>query len=243
MTSERYQSDQTDDDLMVGLTGARFGPTSGRRIRRAQADEDAAFAPPNQADEGRSTIGTTGARFGGAARRRRDTPEGQPRSTPTPPSGDSGHVMHIDFDRTAARLPAAFDDLDEPIWPPGLAGMDGWGAITFEESLVRPYARTGGRTSVGLDLSMETLISATAEPMPFAVAARPELRRITEICAEPCSLAEVAALIALPIGVTKVLIADLVECNGVRVHPPIDTQALVMDGAFLQRVLTGLQRL
>ncbi|ASO20113.1 hypothetical protein AHOG_12350 [Actinoalloteichus hoggarensis] len=159
--------------------------------------------------------------------------------------------MHIDFDQTrpARRAPwnepADVDEVfeDDPIWPPSVGEPNTWLEASFTDSLVRPYARTGGRTSAALDVTLETLITSAKGPVPITAAARPELRRIVEICAEPRSLAEVSALLALPIGVTRVLIADLVESGGVRVHQPVDPQRLVMDGEFLRRVLTGLRRL
>ena len=74
---------------------------------------------------------------------------------------------------------------------------------------VRPFVITRGRTRpAGDDLRVETLLQA----VPGAATAflRFELREIVEVCAEPTSLAEVAARLAVPLGVARVLVDDLV---------------------------------
>ncbi|APU14670.1 putative DUF742 family protein [Actinoalloteichus sp. GBA129-24] len=236
---------------MVGLTGARFGPSTRRRARHdTPKPNEGATASTSDSVTGtsRASVGSTGARFGGAARRRRDRDD----DTSPAETVQAENAVHIDFDQTRSSRPVPWNDpLDEvgeefeedPIWPPSVGEPGTWLEASFTGSLVRPYARTGGRTSVAVDLAMETLISSSTGPVSITTAARPELRRITEICVEPRSLAEVSALLALPIGVTRVLIADLAESGGVQVHQPIDPRRLVMNGDFLQRVLTGLRRL
>jgi hypothetical protein len=74
---------------------------------------------------------------------------------------------------------------------------------------VRPFIMTGGRAAPVQDgLRLETLVAAApgaaAAPLEF------ERGRIVALCARPTTLAEVAAGIGVPLGVAKVLIADLV---------------------------------
>ncbi|MEV7616941.1 DUF742 domain-containing protein [Streptomyces sp. NPDC089799] len=74
---------------------------------------------------------------------------------------------------------------------------------------VRPFIMTGGRVEPLHDgLRLETLVVAAAgaqtETLEF------ERRRIVALCAEPATVAEVATRIGVPLGVAKVLIADLV---------------------------------
>ena len=74
--------------------------------------------------------------------------------------------------------------------------------------------------------------------------ADPRHQAIVELCAEVRSVAEVAALLDMPLGVARILLADMAGQGLVRVHdtapnlgsgvPPID---------ILERVLTGLRRL
>jgi hypothetical protein len=84
---------------------------------------------------------------------------------------------------------------------------------------VRPYTLTGGRTEAVVDLPFE----ATLVLIPQVVdrlAANPESQRILGIC-DSRSVAEVSALTKMPIGVTRVLLGDLVQQGFVRVQSTI----------------------
>lgn len=86
-----------------------------------------------------------------------------------------------------------------------------------DETLVRPFFVTGGRTQPLHDgLRIHTVL--TAPPGALHAPLRFELRRIVELCQEPRSVAEVAAGLAVPVGVARVLIADLVNGGHVRCH-------------------------
>ncbi|RJQ82569.1 DUF742 domain-containing protein [Pseudonocardiaceae bacterium YIM PH 21723] len=108
--------------------------------------------------------------------------------------------------------------------------------------LVRPYARTGGRTRPDYDLAIEALIS-TSEYGRESAAELPEHRSICGLCLETRSVAEIAAHLRLPLGVVRVLIGDMAGLGLVLVHQG----GLVMGDrpslAFLERVLSGLRRL
>ena len=58
----------------------------------------------------------------------------------------------------------------------------------------------------------------TAPPGALHAPLRFELRRIVELCQEPRSVAEVAAGLGVPVGVARVLIADLVNGGYVKCH-------------------------
>lgn len=91
---------------------------------------------------------------------------------------------------------------------------------TRRSARVRPYALTGGRTRFGQVLLVETLISALHQP-PGAGSAPtlPELERICELCqGQMRSIAEVSALLRLPLGVVRVWVSDLVDAGRIRVH-------------------------
>ena len=84
---------------------------------------------------------------------------------------------------------------------------------------VRPFIVTGGRTRPLHDgLRIETLVIATTTaltaPLHF------EQRQIVQWCRTPISLAEVAALIGVPLGVARVLVADLYTDNLVELREP-----------------------
>jgi hypothetical protein len=89
-------------------------------------------------------------------------------------------------------------------------------------TVVRPFIVSGGRTRPLQDnLRIETLVSA-----PPALLSAPlnfENRRIAQLCQTPRSIAEIAVTLGVPIGVAKVLVADLVMARAVICHQPTDT--------------------
>jgi hypothetical protein len=85
------------------------------------------------------------------------------------------------------------------------------------ESLVRPFYVTGGRTQPLHDgLRLHTLV--TAPPGALHAPLRFELRRIVELCQRPLSVAEISAGLGVPVGVSRVLIADLIAGGYVTCH-------------------------
>lgn len=111
-------------------------------------------------------------------------------------------------------------------------------------TLVRPYTWTGGRTrsTVGLDLDLETLVSS--RPAPDG--SRPtqlEHRSIAALCHHPHSVAEVAAKLGVPLGVARVLLSDMVDLGFVVVHKTIGGDDRAAHFNLMERVLSGLRRL
>lgn len=109
---------------------------------------------------------------------------------------------------------------------------------------VRPYAITGGRTDVELDLDLETQIEATAKGIAGQSRYRWEASRVIEACRRPMALVEIAATLELPIGVVRVVVGDLEKDGAVGVHRPA---AEDLDSAsyaeLLERVLEGIRSL
>lgn len=112
-------------------------------------------------------------------------------------------------------------------------------------SLVRPYARTGGRTKPGRSLDLEALVLTTANGRDASSSPllSPEHQTVIEMCAGTVSVAEVAAGLAAPLGVARVIIADMVDLGLVEIAVTSATVGDERDPAFLRRVLSGLQRL
>jgi hypothetical protein len=104
--------------------------------------------------------------------------------------------------------------------------------------LVRPYAHTGGRTRAARELALEALVSTSRSPVPGGLGTA-QRRRIVELCAWPRSVAEVAALLDVPLGVARVLVGDLAADGAVVVH----ARAGAPDIDVMRRVLVGLRRL
>lgn len=110
-------------------------------------------------------------------------------------------------------------------------------------SLVRPYARTRGRTRTDYDLAIETLVTTSDRGRAQATPVKPEHRTISELCVQARSVAEVSAHLRLPLGVVRVLIGDMAGLGLVLIH---DGGMVVGDRPsldFLERVLSGLRRL
>lgn len=104
---------------------------------------------------------------------------------------------------------------------------------------VRPYMRTRGRTRGRGELAVETLVSV---PIPRPVLDDPEHRAIADVCDGPRSVAEVAALTAVPLGVARVLIDDMSHAGLLLVHPTAAGGSRP-EPALMARVLDGLRRL
>ena len=109
-------------------------------------------------------------------------------------------------------------------------------------SLVRPYSRTGGRTRTTIDLALETLVSVSGRGHRSVV--DPDHQPVVDLCTQARSVAEIAALLAVPLGVARILVADLAQEGLLSVHDTATPQA---DGApsmvLMERVLAGLRRL
>lgn len=110
-------------------------------------------------------------------------------------------------------------------------------------SAVRPYTWTQGRTQPVCDLAMEALVSTIAQGRHLRAFASLEHRAVAELCREPRSVAEVAALLALPLGVARVLLGDMADIGLVMVHRTATDSGEVPEFGFMERVLSGLRRL
>jgi hypothetical protein len=108
---------------------------------------------------------------------------------------------------------------------------------------LRPYAMTEGRTEpTGAELAIEDLVAVpggSGEPPPWLSL---EHRSIALACRETMSVAELAARVDLPLGVTRVLVGDLADQGMVTVHRA-PSHAGGPDVALLEQVLQGLKQL
>ncbi|GAA4851611.1 DUF742 domain-containing protein [Saccharopolyspora rosea] len=109
-------------------------------------------------------------------------------------------------------------------------------------SSIRSYTWTGGRTRSNYQLELETLVS-TSEVYRPGVAVRLEHQSIAELCQHPRSVAEVGALLSVPIGVARVLLADMAELGLITVHQTVSESGSAPHMVLMERVLSGLRRL
>lgn len=71
----------------------------------------------------------------------------------------------------------------------------------------------------------------------------PEHASVIQLCQGTVSVAEIAARLAVPLGVARVIIADMADLGLVEVGRTSAAEGDERDPAFLRRVLSGLQRL
>ncbi|HLL33381.1 DUF742 domain-containing protein [Streptomyces sp. NPDC052773] len=105
--------------------------------------------------------------------------------------------------------------------------------------LVRPFAVSNGRTRPTVQLDLMSQVMATgATPLGYL---GPEHAQVLDLSHAPVSVAEVAAHLKLPAAVTKVLLADLLDCGALTTKPPAYHHTPT-DRALLEAVLDGLRR-
>jgi uncharacterized protein DUF742 len=126
--------------------------------------------------------------------------------------------------------------------PPLIARHD---VDDFEDipSAVRPYAWTAGRTTSRFQLELETLLSTTERYHEHDDSVASESHAVAALCHRPTSVAEVAALLRLPLGIAKVLAGDMAATGLLKVHETASANGETPDLMLMERILSGLRRL
>ena len=106
--------------------------------------------------------------------------------------------------------------------------------------LIRPYAITGGRTVTATEIGLEAQIQASTRASEHLGVYRWEAAQVVELVQSPMALVEIAARLEIPIGVARVLVADLIDDGAVVLHVPEKTQHYA---SLLERVLDGVRNL
>jgi Protein of unknown function (DUF742) len=107
---------------------------------------------------------------------------------------------------------------------------------------VRAYAITGGRAHASVHLEFETMLQATALGCDSRGALRFERGDIVRLCdREPLSVAELSARLHLPIGVVRVVAADLLGERMVEAFHPSENVA--DDVLLITRLIAGVRAL
>jgi hypothetical protein len=107
-------------------------------------------------------------------------------------------------------------------------------------SIVRPYALTGGRTRPEHAYPLEALVVTSLAGERYDRNRSPEAMAICELCTHSRSVAEIAANLRIPFGVTRVLVGDLADAGLVLVHGQSEDTP---NADLLERVLSGLYKL
>src|SRR5436305_10181741 len=105
-------------------------------------------------------------------------------------------------------------------------------------ALVRPYAVTRGRTEPQRDIAIEAVLVTTARGMQEARFAGRDKQVIASLCdGRGQSLAEIAAYTRFPLGVSRVLVADMVADGLLALHHPAEGRP----GDRMARLARGLR--
>jgi hypothetical protein len=130
----------------------------------------------------------------------------------------------------------------EPGFADARAGREPGSADGSSRSLVRPYAVTGGRTKPRTQLQIEAMVTASHYEARDLPTLSPECQVILGFCRDWRSVAEISAVLRMPLGVARVLIADMAVEGLVRIHQTDHEQGRP-DLNLLERVLSGLRKL
>ena len=108
--------------------------------------------------------------------------------------------------------------------------------------VVRPYALTQGRTRhVGASFDLVATVTATraiADPGCLA----PEHISVLRLARAPTTVVDIASDVDLPLGVVRIILADLRELGLVAIRtPPVMAERI--DAHTLREVLNGLRAL
>lgn len=143
------------------------------------------------------------------------------------------------------------DDFDRPFLnAPGAALVaDPTPVHPNDDELPRAYLLTGGRTGGGkADVKIETIVCrASGAPSTHRSThprqtLTPEQREIVDTCTAALAVAEIAAALALPIGVVQVLVGDLVH-DGWLQASETPTADLHSDIDFIERLISRVAAL
>ncbi|HEX9834271.1 MAG TPA: DUF742 domain-containing protein [Mycobacterium sp.] len=116
--------------------------------------------------------------------------------------------------------------------------------VADEPSLVRPYTLTAGRTEAGVHLPVEAPIGMLATAKPPRWPGNDVRGQILTMSVDLPSVAEIAAGLALPLGVARVLIGDLVAQGYLQVHTTLGDSATNHERReLIGRTLRGLRAL
>jgi hypothetical protein len=116
------------------------------------------------------------------------------------------------------------------------------GEEPYTGRVVPAYALTRGRTqSVGGELPLETLVTATEFGQQWVGSLQVERREIVERSTRPISVAELAAHLHVPLGTARVLVGDLASSGHLTIHRPHRTVDSRPDRVILERLLDGLR--
>jgi hypothetical protein len=110
--------------------------------------------------------------------------------------------------------------------------------------VVRPYQLTRGRTRAsGEAFDLVATVMATQARITEPGGLGPEHFSVLQLAQVPTTVVDIASDVALPLGVVRILLADLREFGLVTIQAPIPMKARQVDRETLKEVLHGLRGL
>ena len=109
--------------------------------------------------------------------------------------------------------------------------------------VVRPYALTQGRTRyTGESFDLMATVMATQAAITELGSLAPEHMSVLQLARVPTTVADIASDVDLPLGVVRIILADLRELGLVVIRTPV-VMAERIDKHTLREVLNGLRGL
>lgn len=109
--------------------------------------------------------------------------------------------------------------------------------------VVRPYALTQGRTRpAGESFDLVATVMATRAAIADPSVLAPEHVSVLRLARAPTTVADIASDVDLPLGVVRIILADLRELGLVAIRTPV-VMAERIDKHTLREVLNGLRGL
>jgi DNA-binding transcriptional ArsR family regulator len=109
--------------------------------------------------------------------------------------------------------------------------------------VVRPYALTQGRTRpAGASFDLVAIVKATRARITDPASLAPEHLRVLQLARAPTTVADIASDVDLPLGVVRIILADLRELGLVAIVNRVAASERI-DQHTLREVLNGLRGL
>lgn len=118
---------------------------------------------------------------------------------------------------------------------------DAWDGSIDDDApapVVRPYFITRGRTRTEVNFPIETLV-VTSSQGEAATGLAFEQGRVVEMCTAARSIAEVAWMLSVPLGVARVIVGDMAADGLIKVYEPGSRD----DTALIRRLIDGIRAL
>jgi hypothetical protein len=110
--------------------------------------------------------------------------------------------------------------------------------------VVRSYVLTGGRTRhSGEAFDLVATVSAIRGQLADPGRLTPEHAAVLQLAGTPTTVVDIASDVDLPLGVVRILLADLREYGLVVIQAPVPMRAQHVDRNTLREVLHGLRGL